>query len=125
MPSYNKAILIGHLCADPELKSTKSGVPVTSFRIAVNRKKSEETDYITVVAWRNTAEFICKYFQKGKPILVTGSIQTRSWKDETGSNRYSTEIVAEEVDFVASKGSSESTESVGVWEEGTDEDLPF
>ena len=107
MASFNKVILIGNMVADPELKQTQGGLSVTSFNIAVNRRfKSEsgqqECDFITVVAWRQQAEFVCKYFKKGKPILVCGQLQTRSWNDNQGQKRYATEVVAEEVSFVAS-----------------------
>lgn len=106
MASFNKVILIGHLTADPELKQTQSGVSVTSFSIGVNRRfKSEngqqDCDFITVVAWRNTAEFITRYFRKGQPILVCGQLQTRTWTDNQGSKRYATEVVADEANFVA------------------------
>lgn len=112
MAAFNKVILIGNLCADPELKTTQNGVSVTSFSIAVGRRKVKDqepqTDFITVVAWRNTAEFICKYFQKGKAILVVGSLQTRNWTDNEGNKRYATEVVAEEAQFVEKKNDSTS-----------------
>lgn len=106
MASFNKVILIGNLTADPELKQTASGVSVSSFAIAVNRRfKSEngqqECDFISIVAWRQQAEFVCRYFKKGTPILVCGQLQTRSWTDNQGNKRYATEVVAEEVSFVA------------------------
>ena len=100
----NKATLIGRLAADPELRQTGSGIAVTSFTIAVDRPYTKgsdrQTDWIDIVAWRNTAEFICKYFQKGSPIVVEGSIQTRMWEDKAGQKRKSVEIVAENVEFV-------------------------
>ncbi len=101
----NKAFLIGRLAADPELRQTGNGIAVTSFTIAVDRpfvtKGAErQTDWIDIVAWRNTAEFVCKYFQKGSPIVVEGSIQTRMWEDKTGQKRKSVEIVADNVEFV-------------------------
>ena len=101
----NKATLIGRLAADPELRQTGSGIAVTSFTIAVDRpysgKESEtQTDWIDIVAWRHTAEFVCKYFQKGSPIVVEGNIQTRMWEDKTGQKRKSVEIAAENVEFV-------------------------
>lgn len=104
--AFNKVILVGNLVSDPELKSTTSGVNVTRFRIAVGRRfaKNGETDFIDIVAWRNTAEFVCRYFSKGKPILVSGALQNRSWTDSEGNKRYATEIVADEVSFVGSKG---------------------
>ena len=108
--AFNKVILVGNLTADPELKQSTSGVSVCSFNIAVNRKmaKNNECDFITIVAWRQTAEFVCKYFKKGNPILVCGSIQTRTWQDKHGQKRTETEVVADEVTFVAPKESSQA-----------------
>ena len=111
MAAFNKVILIGNLTADPELKTTPNGVSVTSFSIAVGRRKVKDqepqTDFISVVAWRGTAEFICKYFQKGKSILIVGSLQTRTWEDQNGQKRYATEVVAEEAQFVEKKSEGE------------------
>ena len=98
--NLNKVVLAGRMTADPELKQTASGVSVLSFTIAVNRsyvsKSSEQgerqADFINVVAWRSTAEFISKYFRKGSAICVTGSIQTRSWQDQQGQRRFPQEI---------------------------------
>lgn len=106
--NLNKVILGGRMCADPELKTTPSGISVTSFSIAVNRshkgKDGEvQADFISVTAWRGTAEFICRYFKKGSSICVVGSIQTRTWTDGQGAKRYATEVVAEEAYFVDSK----------------------
>lgn len=109
MASFNKAILMGRLTATPELKQTQSGVPVTSFALAVDRKgKDSLCDFITVVAWRQTAEFICKYFGKGQAILVCGELQTRSWTDGQGNKRTATEVVASEVSFCEAKKSAET-----------------
>lgn len=109
--AFNKCILQGRLTADPELKQSTSGVSVTSFNLAVDRKynKGEEKqcDYITVVAWRQTAEFICKYFGRGQAILVCGELRTRSWEDQHGNKRYATEVVASEVCFCETKKNSE------------------
>lgn len=101
----NKVTLIGRLAADPELRQTGEGTNVTNFTLAVTRpyagKESEtQTDWIDIVAWRNTAEFVCKYFQKGSPIVVEGSIQTRMWEDKAGQKRKTVEILAESVEFV-------------------------
>lgn len=100
----NKAHLIGRLAAEPELKKTGSGITVTSFTIAVDRPYSNSndrmTDWIDIVAWRKTAEFICRYFTKGDPIIIEGSIQTRVWEDKNGQKRKSVEIVADNVEFV-------------------------
>ena len=103
MASFNKVILIGNMTADPELKQTTGGESVTSFSIAVNRKysKNNECDFITIVAWKERAEFVCRYFKKGTPILVCGQLQTRSWTDAQGNKRTNVEVVADEVSFVA------------------------
>ena len=103
--AFNRVILVGNLVADPELKTTPNGVTVTRFSIAVNRRfaKNGETDFFNIVAWRNTAEFVCKFFTKGKPILVSGSLQNSSWTDSEGNKKYATEVVADEVTFVEGK----------------------
>ncbi len=105
--NFNKVILGGRLTADPELKSTPSGVSVTSFTVAVNRRtdKNGETkaDFINVTAWRNTAEFITRFFHKSSPICIVGAIQTRSWTDPQGQKRYATEVAADEAYFVDGK----------------------
>lgn len=106
---FNVVILTGRLTADPELKYTNTGnIPVTSFSIAVSRRyrSGEETqaDFINIVAWRQTAEFVSKYFKKGSMIGVEGSIQTRKYADrETGKNRTAFEVVANNVQFVESR----------------------
>ena len=138
MASLNKVILIGRLTADPELKQTGSGVAVTSFTLAVDRKHNKDTekkaDFITIVAWRQTAEFICKYFRKGSAIIVLGELQTRSWDDSNGKKHYSTEVVASEVSFAESKKNTETNSPTASnfeayaqanFEEVEDVDLPF
>lgn len=110
--NFNKVILGGRLTADPELKTTPGGVSVTSFTVAVNRnyrsKNGEETqaDFIDVTAWRQTAEFITRYFRKASSICIVGSLQKRSWTDNQGQKRYSTEVVADEAYFVDAKSES-------------------
>jgi single-strand DNA-binding protein len=108
----NKVILGGRLTADVELKQTPSGVPVCSFSLAVNRKHSkdteQQTDFINCQAWRNTAEFISRYFRKGSSLCVIGTIQTRSWTDNNGQKRYATEVVVDEALFVDSKNEGET-----------------
>lgn len=113
--NLNKVILCGRMTADPELKQTTSGIAVVSFTLAVNRRyqskgtdgaQAQQADFITVVAWRQTAEFISRYFRKGSALCVTGSIQTRSWQDQQGQKRYTTEVVADEAMFVDSKNES-------------------
>jgi single-strand DNA-binding protein len=102
--NLNKVILGGRLTATPELKQTPQGVAVTTFSMAVNRRgKKDEADFINCVAWRQTAEHICKYFSKGSCICIVGQIQVRSWNDTNGNKRYATEVIADEAYFVDSK----------------------
>lgn len=105
--NLNKVILGGRLTQDPELKTTPSGVFVTSFTVAVNRRPGKDgeskADFLNVTAWRQTAEFITRYFRKSSSICVIGSIQTRSWEDQSGQKRYATEIIADEAFFVDAK----------------------
>lgn len=111
--NLNKVILGGRLTNQPELKQTPQGVCVTTFSIAVNRRgKKDEADFINIVAWRQSAEFICKYFGKGSSICIVGSIQTRSWNDNNGNKRYATEVIADEAYFV--DGKNENTEGGGI-----------
>ncbi|MBO5984955.1 MAG: single-stranded DNA-binding protein [Rikenellaceae bacterium] len=104
----NKAILMGRLTADPELRKTSGDVSVTTFTLAVNRSftrqgEQAQTDFIDIVAWRNTAEFAAKWFTKGMQVAVSGKIQTRTWEDKQGNKRKSVEVVADEVFFADSK----------------------
>ena len=113
----NKVILIGRLSKDPELRYTVEGnVPVCMSTIAVPKKfKSEnqpEADFIPLVAWRGTAEFISKYFTKGNRIAIVGSLQSRSWVDESNQKRYITEVVVDEAEFVESKKQAGASEPV-------------
>lgn len=107
---FNLVVLTGRLTADPELKTTQSGVSVVSFCVAVQRQyKSGEdpiTDFINVVAWRHTAEFVTKYFHKGNMIGIEGSIQTRKYTDKDGNNRTAFEVLANNVQFVEGKRNS-------------------
>ena len=103
----NACILMGRLTADPELRTTQSGKSVTSFSMAVERDFQQDgerqADFIDVVAWRGTAEFICKYFRKGRMIAVVGRIQTRTYTDKDGNKRKATEVVADKVSFTGEK----------------------
>lgn len=101
----NKVVLMGRLTADPEKRMTTSNTPVTSFTVAVDRdySKEKETDFINCVAWRSTADFVSKYFSKGSMIVVSGRLQVRKWQNKDGENRYSTEVIAENVYFGESK----------------------
>lgn len=106
--NLNKVILCGHITADPEFRQTTNGTSVTSFTLAVNRRfkaddGKQQTDFISVVAWKGTAEVIAKYSRKGHSLCVTGSIQTRKWMDQNGGTRYATEVIADEAYFVDSK----------------------
>ena len=107
MASFNKVILMGNMTADPELKQTTSGISVCSFTIAVNRRGAKATDgqptvdFIDIVAWRQSAEFVSRYFKKGNPILVCGQLQKRAWTDNQGQKRYAVEVVADEVTFAS------------------------
>ena len=149
--NLNKVVLAGRLTSDPELKQTTNGISVVSFSIAINRRRArseqgdaQQTDFINLVAWRQTAEFSSKYFRKGSAICVTGSIQTRSWTDQQGQKRYATEVIVDEAMFVDSRGesgdgSSYTTDAYGsapsyssnmgsapnFEEHNTDDDLPF
>ena len=106
--AFNRVIMIGNLVADPELKTTPSGVSVIRVSIAGNRRftrsgEQAQTDFFNVVAWRQTAEFVSRFFTKGKPILVSGQLQNSNWTDNNGVKHYSVEIVADEVSFVERK----------------------
>lgn len=139
---FNLVVLTGRLTADPELKTTPNGIPVTTFSIAVNRNyragEEQQTDFINIVAWRQRAEFITKYFKKGSMIGIEGSIQTRRYQDKNGNNRTAFEVVVNNAQFVESKrdGASApagsepaafSNADVSDFAEigGMDDDLPF
>jgi single-strand DNA-binding protein len=128
----NTSILMGRLTVDPELKYTKSNVPVTSFTLAVERQfksgDERETDFINIVAWRHTAEFITKWFKKGQLVAVEGSIQTRKYQDKDGNNRTAFEIVASNVHFAEKK--TETQDPINSFSDaldalGGDEEIPF
>ena len=115
----NRIIIMGRLVRDPELRTTQSGTSVTSFTLAVDRDfKSREsgeksTDFIDVVAWRQTAEFVCKYFAKGRMAVAEGRLQIREWKDKDGNNRRTAEVVAENVYFGDSRRDSAGDSGYG------------
>ena len=135
MANLNKIFIIGRITADLELKNTPSGVPVTTFTVAVNRLKNkdgeQQADFIDIVAWRNTAEFICKYFSKGSAILVEGTLQTRTYEDKEGKKRKVFEVLANNVDFIDSKNKNSDSSGFSAnthdFEEvsAEDETLPF
>lgn len=111
----NRIVIMGRLTRDPELRRTQTGTAVTSFSVAVdrdfrNRESGEKgTDFIDVVAWRQTAEFFCQYFAKGRMVVVEGRLQIREWKDKEGNNRRSAEIVADNIYFGDSKRSENNS----------------
>lgn len=136
--NLNKVILGGRITADIELKQTQSGVSTTTFQIAVNRKvgkeQEQQADFITCVAWRNTAEFISRYFRKGSSICIEGEILTRSWTDQQGNKRYATDVKVNEAYFVDGKADGQAradipefqTQQTPKFEEiSNDDDLPF
>ena len=113
MSGVNKAILVGHLGADPEMRHTQSGTAVTSFRLATterfkdrNGERQERTEWHRVVAWAKLAEICNTYLKKGKQVYVEGRIQTRQWEDQSGTTRYTTEIVANEMVMLGRAGDS-------------------
>ncbi len=113
---FNKAIVIGRLTKNPELKQTPAGVSVCSFSIACNRNYADkngerQTDFLNIVAWRGQAEFVCRYFTKGSLIGVEGSIQSRNYTDKDGNSRNAVEIVGSNFFFVESKSSSSNSEN--------------
>lgn len=140
----NHIVIMGRLARDPELRRTQNGTPVASFRLAVDRDFKDKdtgeraTDWIDVVAWRSTAEFVCRYFTKGRMAVVDGRLQMRDWTDKEGNKRTSAEVLAQSVYFGDSKRDSDGTYGVPTGEtyppavgsefkeiEDVDGDLPF
>lgn len=118
--NLNKVVLAGRVVESPELRTTQTGLPVTQFRLAVNKRGAKDgqqpqADFITVVAWRQTAEFITRYFKKGNAICVVGSIQTRSYTDQNNQKRTATEVVADEAYFVESKAETNPQYAPPAW----------
>ncbi|MBP9988837.1 MAG: single-stranded DNA-binding protein [Ruminococcus sp.] len=114
----NNVVLMGRLVATPELRNTQTGIAVTSFSVAVERSyaragEQRQADFINCVAWRNTAEFISRYFQKGQMIALTGSIQTRNYEDKNGSKRTAVEVIVDSASFCGSKAESGASGATG------------
>ena len=114
----NKVILIGNLAADPESRTTQSGVAQCTLRLAVQRRFANqqgvrEADFFTVVCWRQTAEFCSRYLSKGRKIAVEGSLQTRSYDAQDGTKRYVTEVVADEVEFIGGQQGGQNQYNAG------------
>ena len=139
--ALNVVALMGRLTRDPEMRKTPQGVSVATFTVAVDRSfvkqgEDRQADFIDIVCWRNTAEFVCKHFQKGSMIALNGSIQTRTYQDKNGNNRKTFEIVADNVHFAGGKKDSNAhgagtsryeenkNDDFAVIDEG-EEDLPF
>lgn len=110
---FNRAILVGRMTAEPELRQTPNGVAVCTFTLAVDRRmsKDKKADFINCVIWRQGAEFVTRYFHKGDPIGIEGSIQTRNYEDKQGNKRTAVEVVADNAFFVGSKGQGGSHEN--------------
>ena len=145
--NLNKVILAGRLVADPELKkTTNTDSSVCSFTVAVNRGYSKpgeqpQADFIDCVAWRQQAEFLSRYFRKGSSVCIIGSIQKRTWNDPQGNKRYTTEVIADEINFVDAKSEGPSRDfapdapqtpaystapaELTKFEEADEDDLPF
>ena len=145
----NCAVIMGRLVADPELRTTGNGTSVTSFAVAVDRRfarsgEDRQNDFIDVIAWRQTGDFVCKYFRKGSMIAIQGYIQTRTYEDKNGNKRKAVELVADNVSFCGSKAESGSgsfnrddsymnaqpapsysTADAGDFKEIPEDDLPF
>ena len=126
----NKVFLIGNLSKDPELRTTNSGTSVCTFSIAVNRRKDKDgnstADFFSIVAWRQLAELCGKYLAKGRKVSVVGELQNRSYEANDGTKRYVTEIVANEIEFLAPKGESkEQSNFAEGFTEIDGSDLPF
>ena len=142
----NSVVIMGRLTADPELKTTNSGLSVTSFCVAVDRPyqkdgKEREADFINVTAWRQTAEFICNYFSKGSMIAIEGPLRTSKYTDKNGNNRTSTFVLANTVSFCGSKSDSQNENRsssngnyidigrqgppIDDWKDDGENDLPF
>lgn len=124
----NKAILIGRLTTKPELKYTSSNLPFARFSVAVNRAYSNsegerETDFINVIVWRKQAENVCNYLDKGSLVMVEGSISTNSYDDKDGNRRHSTEIMAQNVQFLNTRVSKETTEPEETYETDDEVDI--
>lgn len=146
--NLNKVILAGRLVADPELKkTTNTDSSVCSFTVAVNRRYSKpgeqpQADFIDCVAWRQQAEFLSRYFRKGSSVCIIGSLQKRAWNDQQGNKRYTTEVIADEINFVDAKSEGPNREfspdavpqapaystapaELTKFEEADEDDLPF
>ena len=125
----NKVILIGNLGADPEIRYTQSGTPVCNFNVATTERwkgqdgqQQEQTEWHKVVAWRRLAEICSEFLSKGSKVYIEGKLQTRKWQDQNGNDRYTTEIVARDMQMLTPRGASSTNESYGT--DGGYQDIP-
>ena len=140
MAGLNKVMLIGNLGADPELRFTANGAAVANFRIACSRtytdrdgQRQEVTEWVAIVAWQRLAELCGQYLSKGRPVYVEGRLQTRQWEDREGNNRYTTEVVANDIQFLGGRGGGGGDSGGGDSQDGPSDfgggpdagDLPF
>ena len=133
MKPNNVVVLIGRITADPELRTTQSGLSVTSFSVAIYKGKDKGADFIDVVAWRDTADFVTRYFNEGSMISVVGELQTRMYEDKQGNKRKAVEVVASGVSFCGGKNDAKPAEptyeparhSDYPEEPADDDELPF
>lgn len=125
----NAAIIMGRLTADPELRKTQSGLSVTSFTVAADKKvksgEEKQADFIPVVAWRGTADFVSTYFKKGQMIAIQGSIQTRNYEDKDGNKRTAIEVVADNVSFCGDKKPSQDEKTSQIEPQAKREPSPY
>lgn len=126
----NHIVIMGRMCADPELRRTNAGTAVTSFTLAVDRNfKSQsgekETDFIECVAWKGTAEFVSKYFSKGRMAVVEGRLQLRDWTDKNGAKRRTADVIADNVYFADSRSEGKSAPAAAFEEIGEENEIPF
>ena len=127
----NHVEIIGNLARDPEARTTQSGVAVTTFTVAVNRRFTNQqtgprdADFFNIVTWRQLAELCAKYLAKGRKVAVVGSIQNRTWEDADGNKRYATEIIADEVEFLTSHKADGAQEAAQESPVDDDDELPF
>ncbi len=121
---YSKTIIAGNLGTDPEMRSTQNGVNVANFSVAVSRGwgENKKTEWYNVVAWKTLAETAEKYLKKGSKVLVEGEMETRSWDKDDGTKGYSTELIANRIQFLESRADSEQNNNVG---DSADSDVPF
>ena len=111
--NFNKVMLGGHLTGDPELKQAQNGDPIASAIVAINRRmkqgQEQQSDFFRLVAFRQQAEILCKYFRKGSSIFIVGRAQNNNWTDQQGAKHYSTDIIVEDIQFVDSKTDAQGT----------------